>query len=256
MDPSEKQDNLKVTHIFHSGVIVETENNLLIIDYYYEKDKLNQKEYFDYLKQQDHKDFYYFVTHGHEDHFTKEIFSPPYQSVKGNTRYILSEDLANYKNTCPGITLCRPYQEFAMGDLNITTFGSTDQGVSYLIKINSQDTLIFHSGDLNWWHWKHFSKDEQLQEKKDYLGELEKLKAHLAIRNATPDIAFVPVDPRLEEFYNLTGNTFLEEIKPKKMFPLHFQDHYDVTKKFKEQSCDSKKVESVSHSMETFIISF
>ena len=255
LKPSEKQENLKVTHIFHSGVILETDYNLLIIDYYYEKDGLDQKEFFDYLKQQDHKDFYYFVTHGHEDHFTSEIFSPSYQSIKGKTRYILSEDLANYKDTCPDITLCRPYQEFGVGDLRITTFGSTDQGVSYLIKIKSQDILLFHSGDLNWWHWKHFSQDEQLQEKKDYLGELQKLKAHLSTRKSSPDIAFVPVDPRLEEFYNLTGNTFLEEINPKKLFPLHFRGNYDITKKFKEQSKEPKTVVSISHSIETFTIS-
>lgn len=254
MKSSEKQESIKVTHIFHSGVILETEKNLLIIDYYNEKDGLDQQVFFDYLKEQNHKDFYYLVTHGHADHFTEEIFTSPYQSAKGITRYVLSEDLRSYKKAHPGIKLCRPYQEFSVGDIQVTTFGSTDQGVSYLIYIKSRNTLVFHSGDLNWWHWKNFSQDEQLQEKKDFLEEIQKLKAHLNTNNATPDIAFIPVDPRLEEFYNLTGNAFLEEIKPKKMFPLHFRDHYNVTKKFKEQSSDPDRVESVSHSMETFVI--
>ncbi len=243
---------MKVTHIFHSGVLLETDQDLIIIDYYHEKDGFDRKDFLNYLKRQNHKDFYYFVTHGHDDHFTKEIFSLPYQSIKGKTRYILSEDLAEYKKSIPNVTLCRPYKEFEAGDLHVTTFGSTDQGVSFLIKIKSTATLIFHSGDLNWWHWKHFSQDEQLQEKKDFLEELQKLKVHLTQRNTTPDIAFVPVDPRLEEFYYLAGKAFLEEIKPRKMFPLHFRDDYSVTKKFQEQCGEPETVESVSHAMETF----
>lgn len=252
---SNKQgEKLKVTHVFHSGVILETEQDLLVIDYYHDKDSFDHKDFINYLKQQNHKDFYYFVTHGHEDHFTKDIFSLPYQSLKGSTRYILSEDLANYKNSHPSITLCRPYQEFEVSGLIITTFGSTDKGVSYLIKVKSRDILIFHSGDLNWWHWKHFSQDEQLQEKKDFLQEIHKLKTHLTARNLTPDIAFVPVDPRLEEFYYLAGKAFLEEIQPKKMFPLHFRDDYDVTKKFEEQYAESATFERVTRPMETFIL--
>lgn len=249
---SNQHKSIKVTHIFHSGVIVETDQHLLIIDYYHENHAFVRKVFFDYLKEQAHKDFYYFVTHGHDDHFTEKIFSTSHQSLKGKTRYILSEDLADYKNTHSNIVFCRPYQAFGVGDLRITTFGSTDQGVSYLIKIKSQDALIFHSGDLNWWHWKHFSQDEQLQEKKDFLEELQKLKAHLTTRDTTPDIAFVPIDPRLEEFYNLAGNAFLEEIHPKKMFPLHFRDDYDITKKFKEQCSEPDVFKSVAHSMETF----
>jgi len=245
-------NKLKVTHIFHSGVIVETEKNLLIIDYYYEKDALNKKELLVYLKQQAHKDFYYFVTHGHADHFTDEIFDPPYQSSKSNTRYILSEDLVSYKNSHPNTTLCRPYQSFNVGGLSITTFGSTDLGVSYLIKDNSCDALIFHSGDLNWWHWSHFTPDEQLQEKKDFLEELQKLKDYIVQRKVILDIAFVPVDPRLKEFYQLAANAFLKEIQPKKMFPLHFREHYKITKKFKEQCSVPDKFESVAHSMETY----
>ena len=235
--------------------MLEINQNLIIFDYYYEKNAFDRKKFTDYLKTKPNTDIYYIVTHGHHDHFSEEIFSPSHQSSKGTTRYILSEDLKEYKGINSNITFCKPYDKLTIGSLNIKTFGSTDQGVSYLVEVIGSEKLIFHSGDLNWWHWKSFSPDEKLQEKKDYLQELEKIKAYLFQNNLTIDIAFVPVDPRLEEFYNLAGNAFIDEIKPKKIFPLHFRNEYEVTTEFQNQCQIPGVFQSVNHPMETFILS-
>ena len=48
------------------------------------------------------------------------------------------------------------------------------------------------------------------------------------------DIAFFPVDPRLEQAYYYGGKYFIEKIKPKYFIPMHFQDSYTITTKFKK----------------------
>ena len=49
------------------------------------------------------------------------------------------------------------------------------------------------------------------------------------------DIAFIPVDPRLEEYYYLSAEYFAETIKPKFLVPMHFRDNFHITKKIKEK---------------------
>ncbi len=252
MEALSKEKKVMVTHIYHSGVMIETESKLLIIDYFHEKDSFEQQEFLALLKQHSNKDFYYFVTHGHKDHFNRSILTSQFQSLYGTTYYIFSEDLKHHKGAFDTVTLCGPDEDFSVGELNIKTFGSTDQGVSYLIESLSDNTLLFHSGDLNWWHWKSFSNKELEQEKNDFLEEVIKLQEHLKEKNITLDLAFVPVDPRLEEFYHLAGKIFLEEIKPVRLFPLHFRDNYQVTKDFKDQYDEEGHFQHITNPLETF----
>lgn len=253
MKSPEQTKNLRLTHIYHSGVMIETNTEVLIIDYFHEEGAFDESNFLDFLSQSP-KNFFYFVTHGHEDHFSKRILSPSFQSSQGNTHYIFSNDLAYLKGAHQNITFCAPYEEFDVADLSISSFGSTDQGVSYLIEIKNSDTLIFHSGDLNWWHWEHFSEEEKLQEKQDFFNELQKIQAKLLKKNQPLDIAFVPVDPRLKDSYYLAGNAFLASLQPLKMFPLHFRNSYSITKKFKDQCSNKNRFESIEHALQSFNI--
>ncbi|NBG89177.1 MBL fold metallo-hydrolase [Isachenkonia alkalipeptolytica] len=256
MNTPENQSTFNITHIYHSGVMIETEEKLLIFDYFHENGAFDEKEFLKLLRHHGHKDFYYFATHGHPDHFTQKILTQDFQSSQGMTRYVFSDDLKTYHQAHSNITLCRSYQDFVIDGLRVKTFGSTDQGVSYLIEIPPENKLIFHSGDLNWWHWKNFSEEEKLQEKKDFLAEINKLKNHLIAKNSTLDIGFVPIDPRLEEFYALAGNAFLKEITPKIMFPLHFRKNYSITKEYKSQCNFPEIFQSIAHPLEHFILQY
>ena len=86
---------------------------------------------------------------------------------------------------------------------------------------------IFHAGDLNWWHWKEDSLDEQALAESSFKAHIEKLKGEKCI-----DIAFFPVDPRLQEFFYIGGEYFAKEISPKLFIPMHFGDNVAITKKF------------------------
>ncbi len=250
----ENQNNLTITHIYHSGVMIETNDKLIIFDYFHEEGAFNQQEFLHLLEQHQDKDFYYFVTHGHPDHFSPEILTENFTSLQGETRYIFSEDTKDFQTTQHSLTLCKPNESFVVGDLRINTFGSTDQGVSYLVEIATDDTLLFHSGDLNWWHWENSSPEEQQQEKKDFLEEIGKLRDHLSKMNSSLDIGFVPIDPRLGEFFSLAGNAFSETVMPKKMFPLHFRNHYSITKAFESQCTSPENFQSIDHALESFAI--
>ena len=69
-------------------------------------------------------------------------------------------------------------------------------------------------------------------------GSLEKAKAFKTeihkIQGEEIDVAFFPVDSRLEEFYYLGGNYFIETLSPKLFIPMHFGDNVKVTQDFAE----------------------
>lgn len=206
---------MKIEYIYHSGFSLETENYFLVFDYYRGEIELKDKP------------TYVFCTHDHPDHFNPEIFN--WAKGKSNILYILSSDI---ENTPPvKATFIDPYEEFIINDLHIKTFGSTDKGVSFLIQVDKKN--IFFAGDLNWWHWKDNTDAEKYQEEKDFKAEINKIKGN------NIDLAFFPVDPRLEEYYYLGGDYFINEIQPKVFIPIHFGDNYEITKKFINKMKDS-----------------
>lgn len=232
----------KVYHLYHSGVAVKTENDLMIFDYY--KDKPAGKEnninngVISEKELNDSDNIYVFVSHRHSDHYNPVIFT--WEDKTENVCYILSNDI-NVRTGKDNYIFMNKEEELELDELKIKTFGSTDLGVSYLVK--TEDMVIFHSGDLNWWHWKNNSREQQREEEKNYKKEVDKL-----VREDKIDIAFVPVDPRLDEYYYLAGDYFLKNVKPKVFVPIHFSSNYKITEKF------AKKMKKFSQDTEIKII--
>ena len=110
-------------------------------------------------------------------------------------------------------------------DIRIKTYGSTDEGISFEVSVESK--VIFHAGDLNWWHWEGETEQEKEAAQKIFFKEIDILKG------SKIDIAFFPVDPRLEDAYYYGGKYFIEEVCPKVFIPMHFQDCYYITRKFR-----------------------
>ena len=42
-------------------------------------------------------------------------------------------------------------EEITVDNMKIKTLESSDIGVAFLIEIEGK--VIYHAGDLNWWHW-------------------------------------------------------------------------------------------------------
>lgn len=220
----------KITHLFHSGYAVETAEHFLIFDYYQPVSGKNDgiAEGIitgDYLKTK--KNVLVFVSHSHADHFDPIIFD--WAKDNPAITYILSNDIqANTEQlNCHAVSA---YEEIYVGQVAIKTFGSTDQGISFLLHVAGLS--IFHAGDLNWWHWSGESLSEQASAASAFKAEMNKLAQQVI----EIDIAFFPVDRRMEEFYSIGAEYFADKFKPKLLVPMHFGKDFAATQAFAEKA--------------------
>lgn len=218
---------MKIRYIYHSCFLVETENSFLIFDYYkHKKDTRN----FDFEKLLNDifispKDLYVFSSHSHMDHFNYEILS--WINNKANTYYILSSDIKLY-NKVENSYIVRENDRLTINKVKINVFGSTDEGVSFLVNLDGLN--LFHAGDLNWWKWY----DDSPQEAKSMEDAFKNIVGNILSHGDKIDLAFFPVDSRLENNYLLGGQYFIDHLRPKIFIPMHFWDNYKTTSDFKQ----------------------
>ena len=202
--------DIKIKHIFHSGFEIKLDNIMVLIDVY-----TNLKVYHD-------EEIYCFVTHSHGDHYNPEIIK-----LKENNKitYIVSDDVPLETENLYKV---KKGDLINVDEFEVKVFGTTDLGVSFLISYKGLN--IFHSGDLNWWHWEKDDETSQLSEEKQYKDEIKLLIGHDA------DYAFVPVDHRLKSANRLAMDYFIKKIKPKYLIPMHFANEYDTIRNIKSES--------------------
>lgn len=220
-----KNYDVKITYLYNSGFTVETVKHLLLFDYY--RDHVNKKD----LKKADNttskrllqteKKVLTFASHSHGDHFNPVILE--WMDQRADIRYVLSNEIK------PGrmderIKMMAPYEDLKIDDVAIKSYGSTDLGVSFLVRVDGLS--IFHAGDLNWWRWWDDTEEEMKVAERWFKEEIERIKGEKI------DIAFFPVDPRLEHNYGVGGKYFIERIQPAAFIPMHFGADYEITDKF------------------------
>jgi len=201
--------NMKVTYLYHSGFAVETKDHFLVFDYWknsprsgmLENGVINPEEIKD-------KDVLVFASHRHGDHFNKIILNWSKKIPK--CRVILSDDIKgefSAKKIGPNAVLKEP-------DFELHTFLSNDEGVAFLLHIDGK--CIYHAGDLNWWHWEGEPGSWNEDIKESYRKEIN-LLSPFAI-----DLAFVPVDPRLEAQYAWGMDFLMRTADIRHVVPMHF----------------------------------
>ena len=114
-----------------------------------------------------------------------------------------------------------PNRQYVVGSLDVKTFGSTDQGVSFLIGVEGKK--IFHAGDLNWWHWVNDSQDKQLEEETAFKGIVQ------ALPGEHVDVAFIPCDLRLGDAKTWAIDYFASAKSVSYVVPIHFRTHFEVS---------------------------
>jgi L-ascorbate metabolism protein UlaG (beta-lactamase superfamily) len=221
-----KEMQAKIYYIYHSGFAIKTRNHFLVFDYYKEpiKNDIDHQQ-LNVLHPEnikDMKNMFVFSSHSHADHFNSKIFN--WQDYNGDIQYVLSKDIQVDKDK-ENYTFIEEDEEKLFEGVYVKAYGSTDIGISFLVKVDG--ITIFHAGDLNWWHWKEDNVEEQLVAEASFKTHIEKLKVEKSI-----DIAFFPVDPRLEEFYYIGGEYFAKEIQPRLLVPMHFGNSTYITKEF------------------------
>jgi L-ascorbate metabolism protein UlaG (beta-lactamase superfamily) len=210
---------VKITYLFHSGFTVETANHFLIFDYYQPAAHPGPAILTrDFLKTK--TSVVVLVSHSHADHFDRAILK--WANLE-NISYICSNDIEVAKPP-PHWRRMAPYQELTLPDLQVNTFGSTDQGVSFLVKADG--LTIFHAGDLNCWRWNEDTTQEQERAEAAFQAEVARIVGNPI------DIAFFPVDRRLEANYARGALRFLAQLQPKLLIPMHFGKDYEATTAF------------------------
>jgi len=163
------------------------------------------------------KRMYVFISHHHEDHFSKTV----YDLCGENAVYIVGFDVEQPHR---GVRM-NPGEERSFGPINVKAFGSTDEGVSFLVEYAG--VTIFHAGDLNLWHWRDESSVAEIEAAERLFYEcVEPIPRQLI------DVAFFPVDPRQGSMYDAGAGYFIMTVKPKIFIPMHFQGRADVASRF------------------------
>jgi L-ascorbate metabolism protein UlaG (beta-lactamase superfamily) len=125
-------------------------------------------------------------------------------------RYVFSDDIPHL----PGAVMTAPNETYDLGDLTVETLKSTDEGVAFLVSIDG--VVIYHAGDLNWWHWMGETEQYNREMEKLYKSQIDQLKGRKI------DLAFVPVDPRLEGSYCLGIGYLMRVADVRYAIPMHF----------------------------------
>lgn len=191
--------NVKVEYLSHSGYAVETDKIILIFDY------VNGILPSKYLKSD--KQCCFFITHHHSDHFSQSVFS--YKKT-----VVMSDDIN--LDAFFNVFKVRPGDMLVCGQISVKVFGSTDEGVSFLV--SDGDVNIFHAGDLNNWHWKDESTMDEVE-----FAQHSFLKIVDQIAEYPIDIAMFPVDARMGSEFDLGARQFVDRCKPTHFFPMHFR---------------------------------
>ena len=217
---------MRLTYIFHSGFVLETEQSILVFDFW-----LDPCGVMDNVLQSE-KPMYVFSSHFHEDHFTKEIWRASKEDAdvwlaKGGT---WSDD-----------------------SISVWAMGSTDSGVSWIVE--TEGKRFFHAGDLNNWYAKFLTDDNPDQERysfemeetfnpiaheKQFLGELKDIRK---VADSF-DVVMFPIDGRVGNGYTLGGRQFIERFKIGLFVPMHFTTGFEPSEQREQSRTCSNYAES------------
>lgn len=215
---------MKITYIYHSSFLVELENCVLLFDYY--------KGTIPPFSPSKH--LFVFVSHKHQDHFQFSIFQLANQYP--NITFVLSKDMKMNESYMERkkIPVCARNKIHYIGKncslelfinhtsetIQIQTLRSTDSGVAFVLL--AENYHIYHAGDLNDWIWKEEEEKSNKDMTKCFQTEINKLKgAHF-------DIAFLPLDPRQEEYFLNGFHYFMTITHTTYAFPMHFWEDFSI----------------------------
>ena len=147
--------------------------------------------------------------------------------LSGDIRRKRIEELVHRENELLSVKAHETYRLY--GDqMAIETLRSTDIGVAYLVTLleEGRTYCFYHAGDLNLWKWAEESKAHNNNMEANFRREME------LIRGRHFDAAFVPLDPRQEDFAFGGMDLFLETADADAVFPMHFWKQPEIIRAY------------------------
>ena len=214
---------MNITYIHHSSFLVETDSACLLFDWFAGELPVIPEE----------KPLYVLSSHVHEDHFSKKVFD--LAKSHPNITFLLSFDIPESvvpEDLRSRTHFLQPYENWQDNILSLETFRSTDEGVAFWCSVDGKQ--IYHAGDLNHWYWE--GEDEQWNRDMTtaYRAEITRMAGRKA------DVAFLPVDPRLGDWFWLGADDFMKHIPATHIFPMHFWGDFAVCGKLTNHPCADK----------------
>lgn len=221
----------KISYLNHSGFIFETSEIVVVFDLFTDPAGI-LASYTDCGKP-----VVFFVSHSHYDHWNAGILSFR-NSIP--SLYILDRSCSSTEvdeavaEQGGRVIYVDPYETLSLEDINVEglnsvkTFGSTDEGVSFLL--DTSIGRIYHAGDLNDWDWQD---EDSPRVEQAYRRELSLIKD--ALHGDELTLAFVPVDSRLGETALSGVIILLEYFLPRYLLPMHLNGGEDLPGKLRRR---------------------
>ncbi len=216
---------MELVYLYHSGFALLGEAFTLLFDYYEDSETADSGVLHRKLLDRRGK-FYVFSSHSHYDHFNKEILT--WREKRPDIIYLFSKDILQQGFSTEKEAVYMEKGDLYQDDtLKVQAFGSTDEGVSFLIE--AEGKRIFHAGDLNNWHWMDESDEAEWKGyERHFLTELDDIYSNYK----AVDLVMFPVDPRLGKEYMRGPLQFVEKIKTAIFVPMHFDEAYEQAAAF------------------------
>lgn len=236
---------MRVIFIHHSCFLIEVDEKVLIFDWF-AGDRVNGYHFGGVIPEYEpDTPVYVFASHKHQDHFDMDVlrWAEHYRDI----RYILSKDCKMSPNFLKkhGISpdvrgkICyvSPMETYEVDDLHIETLRSTDAGVAFYVE--TKGVSFFHAGDLGNWKWEGAGDLVNGMMDVNYKTQIKRLsrrKIHLA---------FIPMDPRLNENQFLGFDYFIKNTDADYIFPMHMWKDYSGIKSYKKQISNAAMAERI-----------
>ncbi len=198
---------MEITYLLNSGFLVQLGNTLLIFDDYRDpaaavEQALSQAE-----------KVYIFASHAHFDHFDEHILA----YAAKTTKYFFADEIQSTgggkKFPQEKVVYLKNYTHLVEDGVKVTTFSSTDTGTSFLVE--TKGCRIFHAGDFNWWYWKGDTEENIKLARNGFRKQMKRLEGLSA------DLAFFPVDGRLEEYWDAGAREFCSRTDVRALVSMH-----------------------------------
>jgi len=175
------------------------------------------------------------ASHRHADHFDRSIFAladgrPDVSFFLGCDIQLTPERAAKWGIAPEALERCHMMnggEAVTVDGVTVETLPSTDEGVAFIVTCDGR--VIYHAGDLNWWHWEGEDPAWNTAMEADFKRYIEPLRGrHL-------DLAFAPLDPRQEEAAPWGFRYLLELADIGRIVPMHQWKNPQPTRDFREK---------------------
>ena len=227
---------MTLTYIFHSGFVLETEQSILLFDYW-----MDPSGVMDGVLRSE-KPMYVFSSHFHEDHFTKEIFE--WKKQREGITYILSKDIYKHRraNKEDADVWLAKGGSWSDDNISVWALGSTDSGVSWIVEMEGERYSFEMEEVFN-----------PIAHEKQFLGELKDIRK---VADSF-DVVMFPIDGRVgrsssarllpegrKNGYTLGGRQFIERFKVGLFVPMHFTTGFEPSEQREQSRTCSNYAES------------